>query len=766
MKRVVLSMILIALIMTTLFVSCDNNLSKDAGTASVRFATAENVARGLNKVNPELNPSDLYWRYEAVKKDDVGLSTGATSKQELIGNDGKLSNPVGPFSLGDWEFTLYGYVDSEATKLAYTGKTTATIKADKVNNVAVTVKALMTSEGIIEFPTKGVIELKDKNNQSIQSYKEIIVISNADDGSVVKTLTDSEVRTVTVASGSYKVTIKYTNSDESLVYGENAIYINVWDNLTTKIGGSLDEITGNTTFDPINGTAESIEQTIKTDAITNIAVNSSPVMPNGGDNTNAKVTTVEIPAGAVEGTKAKLGVKAYSADNVGKLTIVDETSAVIGGLDLTLTVDNAAVTEFSSPVTVTTYIAKGLTDVKVKYIGTGDQPTDVNYDSVTGKLTFKTTHFSEFYVTSEDAARIGLNYYSDLRNAISALQAGDTLTMLKDFEYTDAAQMSSDNALTISVPCTIDGNNKKIFSNLESAEKGYRLLNIWNVKEGDVVVRNLSLHSVTNSSYYCGLNISQNENAHISLDNVNVQIPDYYAIDIVKDNVKLKMTLENGCLIQGWCTLYNHASDLYLEGHNCTFNSISPRVNGGESNSFGNIIVADYYQSGFSDDSRNNTMKFDSCRFSAVKPDVTDVTQVVFDLRSPGNNKLYLNECICTEVAEPVYIKSVFDTAWCNSMAERNQFKFSNKVFINGVDVTKDKSLVMNELDKEINKITDYAGEKPYYPYNPLVVLFGATEGTSELKANEKGIDYLLTSEKTSEDPETWKLTVTEIKQN
>ena len=117
MKRVVLSMVLIALIMTTLFVSCDNNLSKDTGTASVRFATAENVARGLNKLNPELNPADLYWRYEAVKKDDVGLSTGATSKQELIGNDGKLSNPVGPFSLGNWEFTLYGYVDSETTKL-------------------------------------------------------------------------------------------------------------------------------------------------------------------------------------------------------------------------------------------------------------------------------------------------------------------------------------------------------------------------------------------------------------------------------------------------------------------------------------------------------------------------------------------------------------------------------------------------------------------------------------------------------------------------
>ena len=240
MKRVVLSMILIALIMTTLFVSCDNNLSKDAGTASVRFATAENVARGLNKVNPELNPADLYWRYEAVKKDDVGLSTGATSEKELIGNDGKLSNQVGPFSLGDWEFTLYGYVDKDATKLAYTGKTTATIKADKVNNVAVTVKALMTSEGIIEFPAKGVIELKDKNNQPIKNYKEIIVISKADDGSVVKTLTDSTERTVTVTSGSYKVTVKYTNRDESLVYGENAIYINVWDNLTTKNGGSLD----------------------------------------------------------------------------------------------------------------------------------------------------------------------------------------------------------------------------------------------------------------------------------------------------------------------------------------------------------------------------------------------------------------------------------------------------------------------------------------------------------------------------------------------
>lgn len=166
---------------------------------------------------------------------------------------------------------------------------------------------------------------------------------------------------------------------------------------------------------------------------TTIVASTSPANPEGA--VSDVDTTVVIPAGATDTGSATLTVTSYSVENVGDFTIAtEESNAVVGGIDLKLVVNGADVSEFSNNVTVTTYVAKGLTGVDVKYNGEGDSPTNVVYESETGKLTFETTHFSNFYVTSDSVAYIPETNtaYSSLQEAINAVSEGKTVKLIND----------------------------------------------------------------------------------------------------------------------------------------------------------------------------------------------------------------------------------------------------------------------------------------------------------------------------------------------
>ena len=69
-------------------------------------------------------------------------------------------------------------------------------------------------------------------------------------------------------------------------------------------------------------------------------------------------------------------------------------------IDLSLVIDGNEVHGFTSgkKVTITTKIKTGLTNVSVRFNGEGEQPEDVKYNSVTGELSFTTTHFGQFEV--------------------------------------------------------------------------------------------------------------------------------------------------------------------------------------------------------------------------------------------------------------------------------------------------------------------------------------------------------------------------------
>ena len=105
--------------------------------------------------------------------------------------------------------------------------------------------------------------------------------------------------------------------------------------------------------------------------------------------------------------------------------IVDSGKDAVAALDLTLikktevknnegtviSTSTEPVTTFGAgnEVTITTYVAKNLFDVKVRYNNGTDNPEEItpeSYDAETGELVFKVSHFSEFLVVCDKVVNL------------------------------------------------------------------------------------------------------------------------------------------------------------------------------------------------------------------------------------------------------------------------------------------------------------------------------------------------------------------------
>ena len=117
------------------------------------------------------------------------------------------------------------------------------------------------------------------------------------------------------------------------------------------------------------------------------------------------ITTIEAATGSFEtGT-----VVSAQITTSGTLFNVTAEGDVVGSINVEISAVDANGQEVSTDgksYTVTTYVAKGLSDVVVEYTGDDGkaQPADIVYDAETGKLTFVTTHFSEYAVSGKAIA--------------------------------------------------------------------------------------------------------------------------------------------------------------------------------------------------------------------------------------------------------------------------------------------------------------------------------------------------------------------------
>ncbi len=527
---ILLAMMLIA----ALFVSCKAEVIDDSDLlVNVTFSSDDN-SKGLTW-SRDFNPEEYTWYYEA-EKIDGGPQTGTTKDigKTRIGkaesNETGLDHNVGPFSIGDWKFTLYGYKgtrEADESNLVFQGTNPkASLSKNNASAVKVVVDSISTGSGYILISKD--IKLKDGAGNTFEPTN--LTIKTASDTDV---LTDefnmkSDME-YPVSSGSYAVTLemKGNNSDnQEVVYSSTTIYINVYNGQTTTIGGSLDDVKVSTRFeadDGIGGTSGAVVKGSDGSTILTVA----GVTPlNSGD------TTVVFPKNSISTPeKATLKVVAYSTTSAisKKFGVSDGEDSPISGIDLSLTIDGKNVETFKgNKVTVTTYVATGLVSgteevngetaaeagLSLKYYRSdAAQPEIVSYNPETGKLVFTTPHFSLYYVTSSSSVAVNETTgtaYTSLKTAVEAVKDGEKaeIVLLKDVDNGDGILIPEGNK-----NITIDFNGKKYTAFEKNNSSNSKERNAFEFRKGNSIkLKNGTLTTaqrlnVTLIKNYCNLTL-------------------------------------------------------------------------------------------------------------------------------------------------------------------------------------------------------------------------------------------------------------------
>lgn len=503
MKR--LSYILLAaMLVAVLAVSCTAEVIDDSLVAMVRFT--DNVgSRALEVSREDVSVGELYWKYDAAKVS--GPASGAVTGKYL--GQG-LSKEAGPFSLGDWNFTLYGYKDKECKTLMYKGTGTGTVEKGKTNAIRISVEPQMTQEGTGSLHISKSIQLtKDgvvvKGSDGSTTYTATsVVVTRLSDGSEVNVNADDSYfwKADGITSGSYKVVVAFVDDSTGIIHAENTAYVNVFDGLTTVIKGTLDEVTSSISFDA-NFTEGRISETNTvspdTDGNVSASFGFSPVSNESSTGNDVLGTTIE---GSFTGS-GSIELNVYGSEGASsRFSAEDENSIASAGFDINLS-EGLAVAENGS-VTITTYIQPGLTgEVKVVYrdeegnVPEEGQPTGVSYEVETGKLRFTTTHFSEYYVVSDSVAENTTSgkRYATLQDAVDYARDGEEIKLLKNVDTVESLVFSNGAKLILD----LNGHTVKNIVELDPRPRYFTVVSIDN--ESSVTLKNGTIQAMDKDCY-------------------------------------------------------------------------------------------------------------------------------------------------------------------------------------------------------------------------------------------------------------------------
>ena len=492
MKKSLITLLVLGLISCALFVSCNSEVTASQGDSkdlvSVSFDGGD--SKSLTATLEGFDKNAYYWKYAARKNvsDTSGLTSGETASYD---EDGAvfiheatpgLTGKVSGFSQGVWDFKLFAYKRSGAGTNAspyvythvYTGEATGvTLKKGSENLVTVTVSPYSTGTGTLFIGSTSLTPKTSTNVPSVSRYLKVQSVGSAEE----KLPTSGT--TYTLDAGAYLVTVTYKSND--VVFAEGTVIATVYPNLTTTVGGSVDELITYAQFDAeLN--PDIITKTAGLDGITSTT--------QGDDEGNIKLTeasTVEdkkveatVPAAAAVALLPKDGdVPDPNASMSLALNVdtVDSTStSVTYEISMTKVVTLNSEVSTSDVTTLGTYtegtetkkyyavatikLSTGLTGVSVTHDGydmvnSADTAEDAgygvySYDADSGILTIQTNTFSPFAVTydglSFGVAEVNGVKYSTLEAAVTAAQANDTVKLLCD---TEGSGMSISKAITI-----------------------------------------------------------------------------------------------------------------------------------------------------------------------------------------------------------------------------------------------------------------------------------------------------------------------------
>lgn len=525
MKRITI-VLLSVLLVASLFVSCKVEVDDPmADLVSIRF-TDDDGSKGLNVSVPGLDEYTWYYKANKNSADGTGLKTGATGEDfVIIGGEtgsGKLSEKAGPFSQGLWDFELQA---RNGESIVYTGKVSTVSVNKETTTVKVVVEPSQTGEnGYLVIPKN--IPLYDATNNVATNYKMVVSITNLISGKTVDVAnvsTDNNYEKYSLEPASYRVSLTYQSEEGTYIYGSSETVVTIYSNMTTTLGGSVDENTSNVTFGP-DGTIV----VAPTEITTNNGVKEVTVTGSPADET--KTTTVNFGDASGSITDgAKLSATMYPRQAAAKgFSVTDGNGVVLAGIDLKVVDSDGKVVDSNfgtNAVTVSTYIGMdyNINDLKVFYTD-GTEHEIVSY--VDGVLTFKTTHFSSFYVVNTAVVAINETQntlYMTLEEAFSSAKDDDKIVLQKDVVLSKTIGITDGRTITLDLNGFCVDLNSKIFFLRANGENKGGSLNI----EGKGKIRNTSafvfvIFGATDSEgYSCKLSIGK-----------DVDIEGTYAISI------------------------------------------------------------------------------------------------------------------------------------------------------------------------------------------------------------------------------------------
>ena len=464
---------IVVLLMATLFVSCNAEKSLEDQLFEVTIDGSSRALQATGEFNVDID--QFYWFYTATKTSG-GFRTGEKTVETPVKADGSagiVGANLGSFSKGTWEFSFYGYAsatdkETAAKRIYFQAGLSQTISS--AVSLAITLErgegTLPASTVVFDNPTWYHEDFKTLPANQTTGYELALKVFVGDATEAWKTVT------ATTVDG--KATFAFADTDVLTLAAETTLRFRVYwgadlvgsEDLVIPAAGAtkytvsdldgtvsgitpVDEQYGVVIFD---ATVPGIESTEATGTISVSPVDAT-VVKAGVAPVSTEQTTVTFPAGSFEAAGTHeltiaVADAAAAAETNFVVTNVDTTGAPIAVLSFTLT--NAPATFGDEAVEVETFIQPGLdaNSIKVIYNGTtGAQPTDVAYDPQTGRLTFKTTHFSDYVVVSTKAvARIGNTLYETLPEACIAALATEGNTVITLLCDASGDGFSPDNA--------------------------------------------------------------------------------------------------------------------------------------------------------------------------------------------------------------------------------------------------------------------------------------------------------------------------------
>ena len=435
-----LGILSVLVLITVMMISC-NAEQKVNDTIKVSFNVSSSRALTVENQNFEpVNSGDLTWYYHGEKKTDTEFITGQSASM-TEGEDGywtristgnELANTPVEFSQGQWYFEVKAM---KGDTQMYYGVSNGNVLLTKGNNtISISVSPFVSGvKGTLKIESV-YINPEDSNSPNVAPNRLFIngVLKNftVDNGGESISYTDE------VEPGTYTVEVKRVGYDTGIVLASASRTVVVYSGLTTTIKGCVEEDTTIGTFDPQPAKPEGSKTFKVPVGSENTVVEFVNVTPTMEADKSTKVT---IPSTVVPSdTNITLDIAVKDSESVADSSFKVDTAdkGVAASISLTMKNGETPITNFNSKVTVETYIETGLSGVTVKYNGTtgNPDPADTTYDPVTGKLTFKTTHFSEFCVVAVAQAKIDNVGYCLLQTAFNVAENNSTITLLADVE--------------------------------------------------------------------------------------------------------------------------------------------------------------------------------------------------------------------------------------------------------------------------------------------------------------------------------------------